>query len=782
MASTFSIDGIISGLKTSDIIQQLMAIERQPLQLLQQRASDESTRLQAVESIKAQVSNLLSAVASLSRRNATNAKLATADTPTVLTATATSDAVNGSFKVTVSQLATATRVYSSGPMGQVVNAGVPLANAGFRVAPITEKDGNPATFTINGHTITIDNTTTLDDGSANSVIAKINSAGAGVTASLVADADGRPANRIQIVSDPGQTIQLGSLGDTSNLLRVLNLADATVEGYTAASVTGGAVAAGALNTSITINGVTTVINQTDTSYTAAQNAAFIANAINNTAGSTVTAIDNGDGTITLQQKTLGSQQKIDITTAGSGTGFSVGTTQNGTDRVLSTMSLGVTDIGAALTSARLVTPISGLDASGNGSFTINGVTIAYRATDSITSIINRINASNAGVTAFYDPVQDRLRLSANETGARTIALADVTGNFLAATGVLGATQQIGQNAIFTIDTVNGGQPLSSSSNTVTGYVPGVTLQLKATSTTPVTVTVQQDSAATVKLVKSFVDAFNATVDMIEQQTKYDPDKKQASPLTGDSSVLDIERMVRSITSSSALGATGTYRSLADLGISTGAYGSAVGTTSHLTLDENKLKAALESNPQAVESVFSGFLATLGNPSGAGNVTAVSGTPWDQHESGTYYVKVLDTSGNVEVRFVTSDGREVFKRSATITPGSSDSTLIPGVRLQFASTLTVGEDAFSMTVDSRGVMVRLNDYLENLLGPSGFFAAREDSSNRISRELAKQMDEMEQRLQAKEDELNRKFSALETALAQLQTQSNALLAQIMKLGS
>ena len=55
-----------------------------------------------------------------------------APSPTVLTATASADAINGSFKVTVSQLATSTRVASGGPMGTSIDPNATLANAGFR--------------------------------------------------------------------------------------------------------------------------------------------------------------------------------------------------------------------------------------------------------------------------------------------------------------------------------------------------------------------------------------------------------------------------------------------------------------------------------------------------------------------------------------------------------------------------------------------------------------------------------------------------------------------------
>src|SRR5262249_2612666 len=144
---------------------------------------------------------------------------------------------------------------------------------------------------------------------------------------------------------------------------------------------------------------------------------------------TVTAAAQADGSITLTQKTAGATPSIAITAAGTGTGLAAGTTANGSDKVVSTTNLGVTDVGATLTNARLATPISGLDPSGNGSFAINGVTINYRDTDSVTSIINRINASSAGVTAFYDPIQDRLRITASQTGARAMTLTDTQGNF-----------------------------------------------------------------------------------------------------------------------------------------------------------------------------------------------------------------------------------------------------------------------------------------------------------------------------------------------------------------
>jgi phage tail sheath gpL-like len=85
----------------------------------------------------------------------------------------------------------------------------------------------------------------------------------------------------------------------------------------------GTPAEDALRRDITINGISTVTTATPGGNTAQQNAASIAADINGTTGTTVTATGNGDGTITLTHKTLGSSYTINITEAGTGTGLTV---------------------------------------------------------------------------------------------------------------------------------------------------------------------------------------------------------------------------------------------------------------------------------------------------------------------------------------------------------------------------------------------------------------------------------------------------------------------------
>ena len=75
-----------------------------------------------------------------------------------------------------------------------------------------------------------------------------------------------------------------------------------------------------------------------------------------------------------------------------------------------------------------------------GSFTVNGETIEVAADDKVNSVVAKITASAAGVTASYDAAQDKVILTHQVPGpAGTIDLADDTSGFLAATKLAGAT-------------------------------------------------------------------------------------------------------------------------------------------------------------------------------------------------------------------------------------------------------------------------------------------------------------------------------------------------------
>jgi flagellar hook-associated protein 2 len=256
-------------------------------------------------------------------------------------------------------------------------------------------------------------------------------------------------------------------------------------------------------------------------------------------------------------------------------------------------ALGVTQTTVALDSAGL----TGL-ASGTGTLSINGVGIAYDSTtDSLSTIIGRINASNAGVVASVDRTNDRLVLTARNGGASPMAIED-TGTLATALHLAPNTtdaQVLGTQAQVTID----GRAYTSDTNKLTGAIGGLSISLLAEGTSTITVT--PDEAGTVSAVQDFVNAYNTLVDKVASLTLNEKDQAKG-PLALESDLRALPLTMRR----SLLGVSGVataYKSLSEIGVTTGAAGAAKGTTNHLQLSESKLKDALANDPGAVANLL-----------------------------------------------------------------------------------------------------------------------------------------------------------------------------------
>jgi flagellar hook-associated protein 2 len=103
-------------------------------------------------------------------------------------------------------------------------------------------------------------------------------------------------------------------------------------------------------------------------------------------------------------------------------------------------------LSAALTDSNLSTAVTD-GGAGAGMFRINGVEISFSEADSMSAVIQRINDSAAGVQASYDTLNDHMVLTNRVTGDLGIGLEDVTGNFLAATGLSGGSLERGRDLL-----------------------------------------------------------------------------------------------------------------------------------------------------------------------------------------------------------------------------------------------------------------------------------------------------------------------------------------------
>jgi flagellar hook-associated protein 2 len=273
---------------------------------------------------------------------------------------------------------------------------------------------------------------------------------------------------------------------------------------------------------------------------------------------------------------------------------------NGTGTISSSAALGSIKSGATLNAANFRTAITD-GGSGAGEFKINGVSISFNAgSDSLKNVIDRINASTAGVTASYDPVNDRLSLANKVTGDLGIGLEDVSGNFLAATGLTGSTLTRGKNLEYS---VNGGGTLVSTSNTITEDSSGIAgLSVTALKLGESSLEIKSDTAAIKKGITDFLEEFNRTQSLIDKETASTTDSKgvvKAGTLAGQSDANEMASKLRNLAFASVAGLSGSLDRLARLGIDTN------GDNNNLTLkDGAALDDALANRLDSVAELFS----------------------------------------------------------------------------------------------------------------------------------------------------------------------------------
>lgn len=242
---------------------------------------------------------------------------------------------------------------------------------------------------------------------------------------------------------------------------------------------------------------------------------------------------------------------------------------NGSGSVESTDRLSLTDIEGSIANAGLQSAITAVDGDGNGSFSINGVTIDYNISeDSLGELMERINDSDAGVSMDYDVSNDRFRLLNKDTGTLGISTSEAAGGLMEALGLDAGTGNLtlGVNAKFT---VNGGNTLESTSNEITAAVHGIEgLNVTLKDTGNETVSIEADTENSREKVDAFIEAYNKVQNFIDTETgiTVNDDKVTTNALTDNREVSSLARELRATLFSPISGLTGTIKRLQDIGI------------------------------------------------------------------------------------------------------------------------------------------------------------------------------------------------------------------------
>jgi len=218
------------------------------------------------------------------------------------------------------------------------------------------------------------------------------------------------------------------------------------------------------------------------------------------------------------------------------------------------------------------------------------VDVAVSGSGTLQDVADAINGAS-GTPVSASVVNNKLVLISRTTGAAGAITVTSDGGLAGALGF--TTTQAAQDAAATVN----GLAVTSSGNTISGAIAGVTLTLAKEGATVVNVGL--DGKTIEAKVKEFVDAYNAVVDNVRAATKYDAATKTKGTLQGDQTLTAFLGQLRGLAGSAVGSLSGqAYDSLARIGITTSS-----DRSGKLVLDSAAFRAALAADADAVRDVF-----------------------------------------------------------------------------------------------------------------------------------------------------------------------------------
>lgn len=197
------------------------------------------------------------------------------------------------------------------------------------------------------------------------------------------------------------------------------------------------------------------------------------------------------------------------------------------------------------------TPVS---ADGRFALTVgsNNYNLSIAGNNNLNGLAQAINNAGAGVTATVTGSAGSYSLSIAAAGATTIQL-----NAAPASEILSDTNQ-GSNASFELN----GIPITQSSNTVTGVIPGVSFTLQSETSGSATISLASNASQLSSALQSLVTDYNTLTTQLQAQQG-----STAGPLGGDVLINQISQDMQQLATYWNPTSVSSVRSLSDLGIS-----------------------------------------------------------------------------------------------------------------------------------------------------------------------------------------------------------------------
>ncbi len=513
---------------------------------------------------------------------------------TLLTASPTLNAVPGRYRVEVLQLADTAKL------------------AGGLVANTTAAMNLTGDFAINGTSVTIAATDSVEAIRDSINAANTGATPTGVTASIVKE--GTTSGRLVLTRDTSGAAGITLTDGAGGLARELGFLDSRSKPVSSAVST----AAAALGLSVTPPPASIRVGNVVISVDlATESIASIAARINAAGGSASVESEQygnetryrlvADGLASAVVGDAGSQDVIDALGMIAGKPGTVsqamqsGVYTNASDvTATSATLLAGLKLDGASTALAVGDAINIRGMRGDGTAVTIGLVVG--TSDTMQTLLGKINDATAGYgagarTALASLGTDgRIRLADSQGGASRLSLTLGVTHVDGSAGSLGAASvavtgrsrelQQGKDAILRVD----GREITRSSNTIADALVGTTLNLQTAEVgTSIDVSIDRDVNGGLSAVQKLADSYNAIRTFLDEQ------RKVSAPLYADTLLRGV---VNSFTDALRTDVTtnSTYNKLAIAGVALDRFGV-------LKIDTDKLKTAMADEPLEIEALF-----------------------------------------------------------------------------------------------------------------------------------------------------------------------------------
>jgi flagellar hook-associated protein 2 len=311
-----------------------------------------------------------------------------------------------------------------------------------------------------------------------------------------------------------------------------------------------------------------------------------------------TSLDNDMKALSSLTGTLASTTVASSNSGALSASTTSGAAEGNTEVVINNLALTASYSSAAVANATTALAAGSITIT-NGSGTATTISTGSGTSgDTLSDLESAINSAGIGVTAsiITDASGAQLALVSNTSGS--------AGNFTVSSTASGfgfTAGATGTNASLTVN----GIAISSATNTVTGVIPGVTLNLLSTGSS--TLSVEPDTAAVSTAINQFVSDYNTLIGYVNTEYTDTPGTGEGS-LAEDPTISTLQSDLLQSMDYTAAPATGetatTMPNLSSMGITVNSDGT-------LAVDTTTLDSALQNNYSDVVNFFQGNGTTTG---------------------------------------------------------------------------------------------------------------------------------------------------------------------------